>query len=64
MSDVPFSNVLAFLEEHGWVLQRTWPPYMVFTHPDHELPLLVPVSNKKVSAQYVRKIKETIDRSS
>jgi len=61
--DVPFSNVLALLEEHGWVLQRIWKPYFVFVHEEHELPLLIPVYDKKVSRDYVKKIKEIIERT-
>jgi len=60
MPDLPFSEVLDLLESHGWVLQRTWPPYFVFVHPDHELPFLIPVYDKKVSDAYVEKIKKLI----
>jgi len=60
MSDIPFSEVLELLESHGWVLQRTWPPYFVFLHPDHPLPLLIPVYEKKVSDRYVEKIKRLL----
>ena len=55
-----FSEVLDLLESHGWVLQRTWPPYFVFVHQDHELPLLIPVHEKRVSDEYVKKIKQII----
>lgn len=58
-----FSEVLSLLEAHGWVLQRTWPPYFVFVHPDHELPLLIPVHDKKVSDVYVQKIKRLLDEA-
>ena len=60
MSTVPFSEVLSLLESHGWVLQETWPPYFVFVHPDHELPLLVLVRDKKVSDDYVKKVKKIL----
>lgn len=60
MADVPFTEVLERLEAHGWVLQRTWPPYVVFVHPDHALPLLIPVQGKKVSERYVQKINEIL----
>lgn len=63
MDSFPFSEVLELLESHGWVLQRTWPPYFVFVHPDHELPLLIPVHDKKVSDVYVQKIKWLLDES-
>lgn len=29
----------------------------MFVHPDHQLPLLIPVHDKKVSDAYVQKIK-------
>ncbi len=60
MSDTPFSEVLELLESHGWVLQRTWTPYFVFVHRDHDLPLLIPVHDRKVSDEYVQKIKQII----
>jgi predicted RNA binding protein YcfA (HicA-like mRNA interferase family) len=60
MSEVPFSEVLDVLEAHGWILQRTWPPYFVFVHRDHELPFLIPVHDKKVSDAYVQKIKRLV----
>ena len=63
MSEVPFSEVLDVLEAHGWVLQRTWPPYFMFVHKDHELPLLIPVHDKKVSDAYVQKIKQLLGES-
>ena len=62
MSAVPFSEVLEVLESHGWVLQRTWPPYFVFHHPDHELPLLIMVRDKKVSDEYIEKVKKILGK--
>lgn len=56
----PFRDVLRILESRGWVLQRTWKPYFVFVHPDQALPLLIPVRDKKVSDEYVQKIKEIL----
>ena len=60
---VPFSEVLELLEANGWVLQRVWRPYFVFVHPDHELPLLIPVHDKKVSDAYVQKIKKILGKA-
>ncbi len=60
MPRMPFRAVLEQLESHGWVLQRTWPPYFVFVHSDHELPLLIPVYDKTVSDAYVPKIKRLV----
>jgi len=63
MSGVPFAEVLRLLEAHGWVLQRTWPPYFVFVNEDHPLPLLIPVHDRKVSEEYVRKIEKLVEGS-
>lgn len=60
MAEVPFKDVLELLESHGWVLQRIWSPYFVFVHRDQELPLLIPVHDKKVSDAYVQKIKRIL----
>ena len=60
MADRPFAEVLELLESHGWVLQRTWPPYFVFVHKDHDLPLLIPVHDKRVNDAYVKKIKQLL----
>lgn len=54
-SGVPFKDVLALLEAHGWRLQKIWEPYRVFTK-GRELPILLPVHDKMVSAIYVQKI--------
>lgn len=61
MADVAFKDVLALLESRGWVLQRTWPPYFVFVHPEHALPLLIPVHERRVSDAYVKKIKKLLE---
>lgn len=58
---VPFSEILKFLESHGWTLQRIVPPYRVFMKGD-QLPILIPVEGKQVSTIYVDKI-ETIIRN-
>ncbi len=52
---VPFKDVLAALEAHGWTLQKIWEPYRVFTK-GRELPILIPVHDKMVSVVYVQKI--------
>ncbi|HUU82166.1 MAG TPA: type II toxin-antitoxin system HicA family toxin [Phycisphaerae bacterium] len=61
MPGKPFAEVLKLLESHGWTLQRTWPPYFVFVHPDRELPLLIPVHDRMVADAYVAKIKEILE---
>ena len=58
-SDLPFSDVLALLEEHGWHFQRIDPPYRVFLK-EGELPIFFPVHDKKVSVAYVKKIKKIL----
>jgi hypothetical protein len=45
---VPFEHVLSLMEEHGWSLKQTWPPYRMFSKPGH-LPILVPVENRMVT---------------
>ena len=60
MPDRPFSEVLELLEAHGWVLQRTWPPYFVFMK-EGELPLLIPVRGRQVSEAYVEKIYKILE---
>lgn len=62
MAERAFSEILELLESHGWVLQRTWPPYFVFMK-EGELPLLIPVRDRKVSAAYVDKIYKSIEDS-
>ena len=61
MEGMPFSEVLEILESHGWALQRVWPPYRVFVHEDHKLPLLIPVYEKTVAYVYVEKIKALLE---
>ena len=56
---VPFSVVLQLLEANGWTLQRIVSPYRVFTK-GRELPILIPVHEKKVDAVYVAKIKKIL----
>jgi hypothetical protein len=60
VADVPFAEILALLEAHGWVLQRVWPPYFVFVK-EGKLPLLVPVQDRKVSEAYVEKIRNILE---
>jgi predicted RNA binding protein YcfA (HicA-like mRNA interferase family) len=60
MFEVPFSNVLAFLEAHGWVLQRVWGPYRVFVSERDPLPFLIPVCDRKVSEEYIKKIEKLV----
>ena len=52
---VPFKVVLEFLESQNWSLQRIDPPYRVFLK-EHELPILVEVSNGMVNADVFKKI--------
>jgi len=60
MAERAFAEVLELLESHGWVLQRTWPPYYVFMK-EGELPLLIPVKDRKVSEAYVEKIRKILE---
>ena len=56
---VPFEEILGVLELHGWKLQRIDPPYRVFMKKG-ELPILVPVYDKKVNTLYVAKIEKIL----
>jgi len=54
---VAFEQVLKLFETHGWKLQKIYEPYRVFVR-QGELPWLIPVHEKKVDAEYVRKFEE------
>ena len=58
-AEVPFSVILELLESHGWKLQRIVPPYRIFTK-GRELPILIPVQDRMVSAIYVYKIEKIL----
>ena len=61
MSDyLGFQEVLDLFESHGWKLQKIYEPYRVFVKKG-ELPWLIPVHNKKVDAEYVKKFKEFLE---
>ena len=57
---IDFEKVLALFESHGWKLQKIYEPYRVFVKKG-ELPWLIPVHNKKVDAEYVKKFKEFLE---
>ena len=57
---VDFEEVLELFESHGWKLQKIYEPYRVFVKKG-ELPWLIPVHNKKVDAEYVKKFKEFLE---
>lgn len=59
MTGIPFEEVLAVFESHGWKLQKIYEPYRVFVK-QGELPWLIPVHGKKVDAEYVKKFKELL----
>lgn len=59
--DVDFEEVLDLLESHGWQLQKIWAPYRVFLKDGVSLPILIPVHNKKVSVEYVEKIRKILE---
>ena len=54
---VGFEEVLELFETHGWKLQRIYGPHRVFVKKG-ELPWLIPVHDRKVDAEYVKKFKE------
>ena len=57
MESVDFHQVLVLFESYGWKLQKIYEPYRVFVR-EGELPWLIPVHNKKVDVEYVKKFKE------
>ena len=56
--NVDFEEVLKLFESYGWKLQRIDKPYRVFIRGKEELPWLIPVHDKKVDVEYVKKFKE------
>ena len=52
-----FIDVLDLFESHGWKLQKIYEPYRVFVK-QGEFPWLIPVHDKKVDVEYVKKFKE------
>ena len=58
--DADFEEVLELFESHGWKLQKIFEPYRVFVREKEELPWLIPVHNKKVDVEYVKKFKESL----
>ncbi len=57
---VDFEKVLELFESHGWKLQKIYEPYRVFVKKG-ELPWLIPVHDKKVDVEYVKKFKEFLE---
>ena len=60
VDNVGFKEVLELFESHGWKLQRIYEPYRVFVK-QGELPWLIPVHDKKVDVEYVKKFKEFLE---
>ena len=56
MSNINFDDVLELFEANGWKLQKIYEPYRVFVK-NEELPWLIPVHDKKVDEEYVKKFK-------
>jgi hypothetical protein len=57
---IDFEEVLESFESHGWKLQKIYEPYRVFVKKG-ELPWLIPVHDKKVDVEYVKKFKEFLE---
>lgn len=62
MEWIEYSTVRDLLESNGWTLQRTWPPFHCWTKGEN-LPILVEITDKKVRATDVQRIREAIERS-
>jgi hypothetical protein len=56
---VDFEQVLKLFESYGWKLEKIWEPYRVFTK-EGELPWLIPVKNRKVDIEYVRRFEKFV----
>lgn len=54
---ISFERLLELFESHGWKLQKIYEPYRVFVK-QGELPCIIPVHNKKVDIEYVKKFKK------
>ena len=56
---VDFEKVLELFESQGYKFMGFWNPYRVFVNPDDpdEPPWLIPVHEKKVDIEYVKKLK-------
>ncbi len=59
-NQITFEKLLELFESHGWKLQKIYEPYRVFVKKG-ELPWLIPVHDKKVDAEYVKKFKEFLN---
>ncbi len=59
---VSFDRVLAYLEEHGWVLQRIKKPFWVFQKKGQS-PLLLIVKDKRVDRHEVERIKRAVEEA-
>lgn len=61
---LPFGHVLAYLEQHDWVLYRIHPPYRIFYlygDPSTGLPILVEVNEKGVDETHFEEIKRIVE---
>ncbi len=58
--DADFEEVLELFESYDWKLQKIVEPYRVFVRKKEELPWLIPVHDKKVDVEYVKKFKESL----
>ena len=57
---VSFDRVLAYLEEHGWVLQGIKKPFWIFRKKGQS-PLLVIVKDKRVDQDEVERVKRAVE---
>ncbi len=55
--NVDFEEVLELFESHGWKLKKIVKPSRVFVK-EGAPPWLIPVHDKKVDAEYVKKFRE------
>ena len=61
---VGFQEVLELFESYGWKFMGFWTPYRVFVKPDEpdDPPWLIPVHDRKIDIEYVKKFKRWLKR--
>ncbi len=57
---IDFEEVLKLFESYGWKLQKIYKSYRIFVKKEKP-PFVIPVRNKKVDAEYVKKFKEFLE---
>jgi hypothetical protein len=61
METITFYAIMSLFEAHGYKLKKIYAPYRVFVKKG-ELPWLIPVHEKQVDVEYVKKFKEFLKK--